>query len=168
MCSKSWGTLVKGQASKACVQSLVFSSSVWPPLSAFPQILRVLTQGQVGGWIQRGREASCPLSLPFVPLGYIHAACFSLSWGVLFPCNREGAFPQRCVSPALLFPELSVSFYSPVRELKDELKSNTFVWEWDVCQTAGIELLELALSANVSPARIAGRILKVTWTRPDF
>lgn len=33
---------------------------------------------------------------------------------------------------------------------------------------AGIELLELALSVNVSPARIAGRILKVTRTRPDF
>lgn len=81
---------------------------------------------------------------------------------------QPGAFPQPCVSPALLFSELSVSFYSPVQELKDELKSNTFVWEWDVCQTPSTELLELALSANVSPARIAGRILKVTWNRPDF
>lgn len=81
---------------------------------------------------------------------------------------QPGAFPQPCVSPALLFSELSVSFYSPVQELKDELKPNTFVWEWDVCQTPSTELLELVLSANVSPARIAGRILKVTWNRPDF
>lgn len=61
-----------------------------------------------------------------------------------------------------------VSVYSLVQELEDELKSNTFVWEWDVCQTQALIQEELVLSANVSPARIRVRILKVTWNRPGF
>lgn len=137
-----------------------------------PQCISTDSQGintGAGGWLDpEGSRGQLSLEPSICP-SRVHSCCVLFSkLGVLFSCNREGAFPQRCVSPALLFPELSVSFYSPVRELKDELKSNTFVWEWDVCQTAGIELLELALSVNVSPARIAGRILKVTWTRPDF
>lgn len=110
-----------------------YSVALYGPLQhAFPQILRLLTQGHVVGWRgtlvagSRGMVKPAAPEPSTSPSWYFHAACFSLSGEFCFFATQEGVFPQLCVSPALLFSELLVSVYSPVQELKDELKSNTF------------------------------------------
>lgn len=136
------------------------------PLNAY--IHRISDYSYKGRLVAESREVTKPAAPWAFHLSILVLWCSVLfsKLGVLFSC-----IPGRSLSTAMCFTCIAVflvSVYSLVQELEAELKSNTFVWEWDVCPTQALIQEELVLSANVSPARIRVRILKVTWNRPGF